>query len=82
MEFPSCTYYSDSETGKGFTQWALFPLGKSQQEELDIIDLKTVNIFMTTSETTKTGTLATTFHKPVGEANLYVWFGYGPLTIC
>ena len=25
-----------------------------------------------------TGTLATTFHKPAGEANLYVRFEYGP----
>ena len=30
---------------------------------------------------TKTGTLATTFHKPTGEANTYVRFGYGPLEI-
>ena len=29
-----------------------------------------------------TGTLATTFHKPTGEENLYVWFGYGPQKIC
>ena len=32
--------------------------------------------------TTKTGTLATTLHKPAEEENVYVWFGYGPLTIC
>ena len=28
-----------------------------------------------------TGTLAMTFHKPAGEANPYVQFGYGPQTI-
>ena len=28
-----------------------------------------------------TGTLATTFHKPAGEENQYVWFGYIPQTI-
>ena len=28
-----------------------------------------------------TGTLATTFHKPVGEENTYVCFGYVPQTI-
>ena len=26
--------------------------------------------------------LATTFYKPVGEVNVYVHFGYGPLKIC
>ena len=36
---------------------------------------------MTTGEITKNGTLTTTLHKPAGEANLYVRFGYGPLTI-
>ena len=34
---------------------------------------------MTTCEITKTSTLATIFHKPAGEANMYVWFGYGAL---
>ena len=28
-----------------------------------------------------TGTLATTFHKPTGEANTYVYFRYSPLII-
>ena len=36
---------------------------------------------MTTRETTKTGTLATAFHKPTGEENAYLRFVYGPLTI-
>ena len=36
---------------------------------------------MATGAITKTGTLAMTFHKPAGEANPYVWFGYSPLTI-
>ena len=39
-----------------------------------MIDLNAVNIFMTTGEITKTGTVATTFHKPVRVANLYVRF--------
>ena len=30
---------------------------------------------------TKTVTLVSTFHKLAGEANPYVWFGHGPLTI-
>ena len=34
---------------------------------------------MATGEITKTGTLATTFQKPMGEANPYVRFGYVPL---
>ena len=29
-----------------------------------------------------TNTLATTFHKPAGEANPYVRFGYGPQKVC
>ena len=36
---------------------------------------------MATGEISKTSTLATKFHKPVGEANMCVRFGYGPLTI-
>ena len=36
---------------------------------------------MATGAITKTGTLATTFHKPAGEANMYVRFGYSPLKI-
>ena len=34
---------------------------------------------MTTVEITKTGTLATTFYKPVGEENMYIHFAYVPL---
>ena len=30
----------------------------------------------------KTGTLATTFHEPKGEANTYVWYIYVSHTIC
>ena len=44
-------------------------------------DLKPINIFMATGKITKTGTLATTFHRSTGEANPYVRFGYGPMTI-
>ena len=40
-----------------------------------------INVLITTGEITKTGTLATNVHKPAGEANLYVRFGYGPLTV-
>ena len=36
---------------------------------------------MKKSETKKTVPLATTFHKPVGGANMYVQFGYVPLKI-
>ena len=43
--------------------------------------LKPTNVLMSTYEITKTGTLATNFNKPAGEANPYVRFGYGPLTI-
>ena len=37
---------------------------------------------MATGETTKNGTLATTFHKPAGEENLFVRFQYVPQKIC
>ena len=37
---------------------------------------------MVTSEITKSVTLTTTFHKPVGESNTYVRFVYGLLKIC
>ena len=43
--------------------------------------LKLIILFMETGEITKTVTLATIFHKPVGESNMYVHFGYGQLTI-
>ena len=41
-----------------------------------------INVLMATGTITKTVTLVTTFHKPAGKENPYVWFGYGPLTIC
>ena len=41
--------------------------------------LNPINVSMTTSEITKTGTLATTLHKPAGKENPYVLFGYDPL---
>ena len=44
--------------------------------------LKTINELMVTCAITKTGTLATTFHKPEKEANPYVPFGFCTLTIC
>ena len=43
--------------------------------------MKPINVLMATGAIAKTGTLATTFHNPVGESNPYVWFGYGSLTI-
>ena len=41
--------------------------------------LKPINVLMVTGKFIKTGTLTTTFHKPVGEANIYVQFIYIPL---
>ena len=43
--------------------------------------LETINVLMVTREITKTSTLSTNFHNPVGEANPYVQFRYIPLTI-
>ena len=43
--------------------------------------MELINVLMVKSEITKTGTLATNFHKPVGEENLYVQFGYDTLKI-
>ena len=44
-----------------------------------MLDLKPINILITTDEITKTVNLDMTFHKPVGKENLYVRFGFGPL---
>ena len=44
--------------------------------------LNPINAFMVTGAITKTVTLATTSHKPMGGLNKYVWFVYGPLTVC
>ena len=46
----------------------------------DILDQAKQSIADNNSEH-KTSTLATTFHKPVGRENPYVWFGYSPQTI-
>ena len=54
--------------------WSNTYLRNCKLEELGMIYLKPINIFMTTGEITKTSTLATAFHKPVGEANRYVIF--------
>ena len=43
--------------------------------------MKTINVLMVTGAIIKTGRFATTFHKPAGEANLYVQFVYVPLKI-
>ena len=45
-------------------------------------ELNTINLLMATDEITKTGTLSMAFHKPAGEANPYVRFGYGPRKDC
>ena len=42
---------------------------------------KWINVLIETGVIKITGTLNTTFHIPAGEANLYVCFVYGPLTI-
>ena len=41
--------------------------------------MKPINLLMATGEITKTGTLGMAFHKPTGEENPYVQFGYSPL---
>ena len=43
--------------------------------------LEPINFFMATGYITKNVTLATTLHKPAGEANPYVRFGYVLLEI-
>ena len=43
--------------------------------------LKPINVLMSICEITKTSTLTTATHKPMGEANPYVRFVYGPLII-
>ena len=48
-------------------------------EELGMIDFNPINILMKIGEITKTVTLATISHKPVGEENPYSWFVYRPL---
>ena len=72
--------------GEGLTQWAFVPLGQHITIQLQTwitwgTYLKAINIFILTGSITKTWTLAKIFHKTAGEANLYVWFGYSPLTI-
>ena len=44
-------------------------------EELGMIDFNPINILMKIGKIKQTATLATIFHKPVGEKNPYVWFG-------
>ena len=44
--------------------------------------LKPINVLMAIGATPKNVTLTTTLHKPAGEENPYVRFGYGALTIC
>ena len=42
-------------------------------------NLKLIYVLMVTGAITKTSTLATISHKPAGEENPYLWFGYGQL---
>ena len=46
--------------------------------ELGMIALKPTNLLIITGEIKKTDNLATTFHKPAGEENPHVRFGYFP----
>ena len=59
-------------------QWTM----NNEIEVLGMIDLNPINILMTTSETTKSLTLSTTFHKPTRVTKIFVRFGYRPLKIC
>ena len=47
----------------------------------DILDQGNQSIEYKKSEH-PTGTIATTFHKPAGEANMYIRFWYSPHTVC
>ena len=49
--------------------------------KLEELVLKTIKALPVTDEITKTGNLATKFHKYAGEENPYVRFGYVPLKI-
>ena len=40
-----------------------------------------INVLMSTGAIKKTITIDMTFHNPAGESNMFVQFGYGPLTI-
>ena len=44
--------------------------------------MKPIDVLMATGAIPKTSTLATAFHRTIGEENPYVLFVYGPLTIC
>ena len=55
-----------------FDPWARTYIHNRNLEELGIIYLEQINALMMTGEITKTGTLAATFHKPVGGADKYV----------
>ena len=46
-----------------------------------VISLNPINLLIGIGAITKTGTLTTPFHKPEGEANMYIQFGYGPMMI-
>ena len=53
--------------------------GLCEELEGDIRSIKKIN--GVNDQLESTGTLATTFHKPAGEASPYVWFGFVLQTI-
>ena len=68
------------------TQWDFCPFGQHLTTSFQTwinwgTALKPINLLMATGAIAKTGTLATNFHKPSEEANIYARFGYGPLEI-
>ena len=82
---------------KRWSQWAFLPPGMTliyTTENLPTITIKTKNTnlgrlnwiqsinWRKQKWNNKTITLNTTFHKPVGRENMYVWFEYGPQKIC
>ena len=81
-------FYHSQNNCEVLNQWASIPFGTNlKPTQLQtwitwITALNPINVLIVTGEITKTGILTTTFHKPVGGANPYVQFWYGPLKIC
>ena len=59
--------------------WSDTYLHKFKPEELEELPWRQSMYWLLQVKYKKTGTLTTTFHKPVGEENPNVRFGYGPL---
>ena len=51
-------------------------LNNNKKESLGMIDFNTFNQLTMASAIKQSETIATTFHKPAGEANSYAQFGY------